>query len=267
MHKDKQRGSALIMLFIAVALFGMLAFAFMQGSRSNLTMMSAEKDKAVATQFQDCENTVQLTVKRLAAKGCRSDLISYNPDGSAVAGGSVDGSCSVFNTNGGGLKACGNYDPTCMLTLNPGQSCAGVVYIGDYYGTRYYTRPYDQGDASWNNGGGLHADTGAWDLQDGMANTNTLLGLADVGAPYQAAQMCRALGPAWFLPARHQLIWLGNNQNVGDLAGTIDLNQQYWSSSQRDLTKAEHVDMHIPPSQGGFWKGDVVRVRCMRGDP
>ncbi len=267
MHKQNQRGSALIMLFIALALFGVLAFAFMQGSRSNLTMMTTEKQKAVATQFQDCENTVQLTMKRLIAKGCRADLISTNPDGSAVVGGAADGSCSLFHNNGGTLRACGNYDTTCMLDLLPGESCAGVIYIGEYNGDRLYTRPYDQGDSSWNNGGGVHTATPAGDLQDGMANTNILVGLADAGAPYGAAILCRALGPAWFLPARHQLLWLGNNQNLGDLAGTIDTGTAYWSSSQRDTNRAELVDMNMPVSQGAFWKADVVHVRCMRGDP
>lgn len=261
-----QRGSAIIMLFIAVALFGLLSFAFLQGSRSNLTMISNERDRAIASQLQDCENTVQLTLKRLGAQGCASNLISLNADGSHVVGGPADGSCSVFHMKGGALKTCGNYDPTCMLALNPGESCAGVIYIGEYNGDRLYTRPYDQGDSAWNNGGGVHTVTPAWDLADGMGNTNALVALADAGAPYGAATICRAMGAAWFLPARHQLLWLGTNQNLGDLAGTIDTSMAYWSSSQRDTNRAELVDMGSV-SQGGFWKADVVHVRCMRGNP
>ena len=79
MHLRKQNGSAIIMLFIAVALFGLLSYAFLQGSGSNLNMITDEGDKAIATQFQDCENTVQLTMKRLRTRG--------SPKSSAVRSG------------------------------------------------------------------------------------------------------------------------------------------------------------------------------------
>ena len=78
---NSQRGSAIIMLFIAVALFGMLAFAFLQGSRSNLDMMTDEAQNAQATQAQDCTNVVDMAEKRLSSRGCTTAMISHNMDG------------------------------------------------------------------------------------------------------------------------------------------------------------------------------------------
>ena len=94
------------MLFIAVALFAALAFALMQGSRNNLNLITGERDRAAATQSQDCTNAIDLAVKRLEARGC-GNKISYQTDGSnPAAGAPVDGSCSVYHANGGATKPC-----------------------------------------------------------------------------------------------------------------------------------------------------------------
>lgn len=105
--RNTERGSVIIMLFIAVALFGLLAFAMLQGSRSNLAMMSSEAQKAEATRAQDCANVIDMAAKRLEARGCGA-LVSYNQDGSnGNAGAPADGSCSIYHSNGGGVKPCG----------------------------------------------------------------------------------------------------------------------------------------------------------------
>jgi hypothetical protein len=104
--REGERGSAIFILFVAVALFGLLSFAMLQGSRSSLTMISDEAQKNQATQTQDCMNTIDMAAKRLAARGC-GGLVSYSEDGSNVnAGAPSDGSCSIYHTNGGGVKPC-----------------------------------------------------------------------------------------------------------------------------------------------------------------
>jgi len=112
MNRTSERGNAIFILFIAVALFGMLAYAFMHGSRGNVSMMTAEKAKAYATESIGYGNDVQMAVKRLQARGCTATQVSFenadydshgwtqydNPNAPA------DESCHVFSVKGGGLK-------------------------------------------------------------------------------------------------------------------------------------------------------------------
>lgn len=105
MAVNRQSGSALLFLFIAVALFAAISYAFMQGSRNNLTMITSEKAKAAATGSQDCSNAVSMAGKRLAMRGCTVAQISSDTTG-AVGAGPTDGSCAIYHPNGGGVKAC-----------------------------------------------------------------------------------------------------------------------------------------------------------------
>lgn len=106
-HSPSQRGSAIIMLFVAVALFGALAYAFMQNSRGSTAMMSDEQAKVYAQQIIAYGNDIKTAIKRLKLRGCTNEQISFentvsgvnytNPNAPATK------SCHVFDTAGGGL--------------------------------------------------------------------------------------------------------------------------------------------------------------------
>lgn len=106
MAVNAERGGAIMFLFIAVALFGALGYAFLQSSRNSTTMMTSEAAKATAYQSQDCSNAVNMATKRLQARGCGA-MISTLADGSNTSPGApTDGSCSIYHPNGGGVKPC-----------------------------------------------------------------------------------------------------------------------------------------------------------------
>jgi hypothetical protein len=106
MNRNSQRGSAIMILFIAVALFGLLAYAFMQGTRTSTGWLKTEADKAAVVTSEDCANSIDMAMKRLKSRGCAA-AISTAPDGSNVLPGApTDGSCSVYHVNGGGVKPC-----------------------------------------------------------------------------------------------------------------------------------------------------------------
>jgi hypothetical protein len=112
MNRSSQRGSAIIMLFIAVVLFGLLAYAFLQGTRGSTNMITGEQTKAAAYQSQDYNNAINLGVKRLKLRGCTDAQISYEtPNGNNInPSAPADKSCHVFQVAGGGVKFQGS-DP------------------------------------------------------------------------------------------------------------------------------------------------------------
>ncbi len=258
--RNTERGSVLIMLFIAVALFGLLAFAFLQGSRNNLSMMTSEAQKAQATQVQDCTNGVDMAERRLQAKGCGA-LVSHNTDGSNTnPGAPSDGSCSIYHSNGGGMKPCAA--PPCDLTtLAIGDECGGYVYAGNV-GGRFYTARTDHGAANWNNGTATYVNTGATSTTGGVANTNTLVAFSGGGQPYQAAVFCRALGAQWYLPSEDEMAMMyANNVAIGAFPPGGTLGDWYWSSTQSSNNHAQAQRNDAAMSLGVF-KNTALRVRC-----
>lgn len=231
---SSQRGSAIIMIFIAVALFGMLAYAFSQGSRTSMGWIEAEKGKATATQDTDCTNATVMALKRLQIKGCGS-LVSYAADGSNIKSGAPsDGSCSLYHPNGGGIKVCGE-SPYCPLTeLNVGEACNDqIVYVGTSpAGGRMYTTRCDYG-MSWDGSscagtripmlfGGAGNTAGANSSTDGKFNTDKYV---DVGPQYEIASYCRGLTIGgytdWYLPAFDEISVFSAQISGFDMGGGI----------------------------------------------
>lgn len=256
------------MLFIAVALFAALAYAFMQGSRSSLTFLEKEQDEAAVTQSQDCTNAINMATKRLEARGCGS-LISSEADGTnSDPNAPSDGSCAIYHPNGGGVKAsCAPAESSDWATLNIGElSSDGVtVYAGTSGGKRIYTTLTDQGFAQWNASG--NGNGGSMSVSDGMANTNSLV--ANPPGTYAAAEMCRAIGPDWYLPATDELILLYTNKDIGELddtfPGEFGAPGAYWTSTD---INGSHIQTY---NFGGYGLGGVnptstYRVRCVRSD-
>lgn len=262
MRKQSENGNALFLILIAVALFAALGFAFTQGSRSNLSWVEAEKNKANATQSQACSQAINSATKRLQLRGCTS--ISTSTDMASI----TNPSCAVFHVAGGGVQACGAgggvEDESCMAGLEIGQTCASVIFIGEDSGTRWYTTLTDQGSFTWNNGGGSNT-TNPTTLDDGKVNTDVLVAQSGAGSPYAAAVACRSLGAAWFLPSRQELQGLNEVKDEGAFASSLS-DDGYWSSTERDLNRAEIVDV-ADGSQGAYPKNSTFAVRCMRREP
>ncbi len=109
MNSSSERGSAIIMLFIALALFAALGFAFMQGSRTSTTMITDQQAKVNAQQLVAYANDVKMAVKRLQLKGCTETQISFqsasapDPTWYENPNSPADKSCHIFEANGGGL--------------------------------------------------------------------------------------------------------------------------------------------------------------------
>lgn len=271
MKRSSQRGSAIMMLFIVVALFGLLAFAFMRSTGTSTGWLKKEQSKAATTNAQDCTNAVNMAIKRLEIRGCGA-LVSYNSDGTnSNAGAPTDGSCSIFHSNGGGVKPCNAsaVAPACstsqLQALSVGQSCGDAIHVGND-GGRLYAARADLGPLTFDNGSGVNIDHNATSTTDGMSNTNILAAAVDAGAPY-AAKSCRSLGAKWYMPSVSEIRLLVQNQNVGELAGTFDSNGEYWTSQE-----ADNGNSAVYQWFGNYWsdngspKTAAKKVRCVRRD-
>lgn len=274
LKKPSQTGSMILLLFVCVALFGALAYAVTQGSRSSVEWLKTEEIKSAATGTADCSNTVNLAFKRLELRGCGS-LISALPDGSnTIPGAPTDGSCSIYHPNGGGARNCSNLampvTDLCVGSPARGTQCAdGSWFIGTgaplgNAGTNYYAAPTDEPGTYMLKTTSTYT-AGADDYSDGVVSTNAMI--AGGPALHPAAQACRARGPQWFLLSVNEL-----NNIMGALpsiAATIGMqNGSYWAgliinnpSFQRGRGSARNFiggGGSVSPAATAF------RVRCFR---
>lgn len=272
MHNSS--GNVVFIIFTAVFLFGLLTFAVTSGNRTGETGLQKNQAELDSSGFRACQTAINAAVKRLRSNnGCKSTEISYetsdganiNPDAPS------NKSCHVFDSNGAGIEPCGTYAVTptndCDLTtLAIGESCGAVLYAGLSGGNRIYTTPDDQSPKSWNNGTSNWVITGVSSLTYGKPNTDTLVGLADIGSPYEAAVACRALGSEWYLPARDEVFTLYTNRAA--IGNFVD-DERYWSSSET-TADAEDKSWTVRFRYGGELddqnKFTSYRFRCVRRD-
>jgi len=288
MNRSSQKGSAIIMLLIAVALFAMVTYAFLQGSRGNVGMMTSEAAKVSGYTSQDCTNSVNMGMKRLKARGCGT-MISMNADGSnSSPGAPSDGSCSLYHPNGGGARPCNvSVTPVAVCTVPAiGDVCPdGSVYAGlsPDGNVRMYTTPNDGPNLPWNNGNTSGTvTTGATSSITGEANTMMIVAMdADTDTPgfqpHQAAQYCADLvahsHDDWYMPSEAEIGVLGDSQQEigGFTSGNgspIGLYQVAWEGGDYWLNH-----MHFWGTSngersltGGEAKAETHQVRCVRKD-
>lgn len=105
-YKDRQHGSALFLILIAVALFGALSYAVSEmlraGGGANI---STEKAAIQANEILDYGRTLRESIQHLRiAEGCSDSEISF--ENQIVAGytNGVNTDCQIFHVDGGGMS-------------------------------------------------------------------------------------------------------------------------------------------------------------------
>lgn len=104
---NHEKGSAILWVLVAVALFAALNFAFNSNSRTSTSLLSDAEAEAYANQIIQYGNEVKSAVKRLQLRGCSDTEISFENDivsGYENPNSPNDGSCNVFDIAGGGMS-------------------------------------------------------------------------------------------------------------------------------------------------------------------
>lgn len=107
LHPGEQRGNALFLILIAVALFAALSYAMTQSGRGGGTV-TKEQAMLEASRLLQYAASLEATVNRLRlANNCSDTQISF--ENSVVAGyvnplSPADKSCNVFHASGGGQE-------------------------------------------------------------------------------------------------------------------------------------------------------------------
>lgn len=267
-------GSMILWLFVAVALFGALSWALAGSSRTSVGLIQGEAGKASATKQADCANSIAMAQKRLALRGCGAS-ISDDPTGANPV--VADGSCSIYHSNGGGVKPCAEAaapppaDP-CTTSVTSGAVCSdGAFYVGSISGTRVYAAATDtSAGIRWKTTATTTA--GTFSANNGVTNTD-LMATAGLAA-HPAAQLCRALGAQWYLPSRLELQAIWTNRSDINLASkgiyTGSATSGYWSSTQHTLFPAPGnataviFNGTITVISSDTAKSNSHRVRCFR---
>jgi hypothetical protein len=120
----------------------------------------------------------------------------------------------------------------------------------------------DLGDFKWAQSSTV--DVPADDMNNGLANTDTLIGLSNADAPYDAAIACRALGEEWYLPALNEIGTIFSNKDKGALANTFP-SVRYWSSTENGTGNARWYSF-TNGGNGHTSKQLPHKVRCVRRD-
>ncbi|HEU4838606.1 MAG TPA: hypothetical protein VFS88_04255 [Micavibrio sp.] len=154
---SKQSGNAIILILIAIFLFGALAATFTRGMRAGQGNLSANQARLAASEIADYFNTADKAMQKLRRRGCSEDNISFmHPEYTSYfyttnqpqiepATTPSDGSCELFESTGGGLNM--NIDPeeyqipyeTLDAHVCPGSECAAKSY---YDNIAFFSSPF-----------------------------------------------------------------------------------------------------------------------------
>lgn len=259
-HVSHDRGNVLFIILMGVILFAALSLAVRQYFRSDGKNASQEVATINAAKQEGYVSLIQNVALRMqTVSGCTT--IDYTPPASQSPTGSK--TCFMFHPDGGNVPYVDYGIDTCTLsgtditTLSSGQTCGGMIFVGYYGGNYLFTNAANNGQMPYK-GNPYNLDTNAESATDGLANTNILMALGG----YAAATSCRSLGEDWYLPARGELQLLASVKNNGALAGTLPLDDFYWSSTQSANHAAERVNMTSGGSGAATKNNSTYYVRC-----
>ncbi|MEM7617798.1 MAG: hypothetical protein AAF244_00310 [Pseudomonadota bacterium] len=110
--KHSQSGSAIMIIFLLVALLAALAFAITQGTRTGQSNLSKQQADLLASDILNYANALRTATRNLQIKGCvfGEGGISFaserfeNPEYYEVPNSFEDNSCDIFHGNGGGVS-------------------------------------------------------------------------------------------------------------------------------------------------------------------
>lgn len=107
MNSSRQSGNVLFIIFIGIALFAALSFAVSRGMRSGGESVSKEKTSLSVNELIQYSNAVSQSIKAIKAlNGCTDTQINFANtiiSGYSNASAPADGSCNIFEQQGGGL--------------------------------------------------------------------------------------------------------------------------------------------------------------------
>ena len=264
-----EKGNVLFIILIAVVLFAALSYAVTMTMRDTGNNTKVEEELIDAAVVEQCIAYVEYGIDKLKLfEGCEMGEINFElPDGSnGNENAPSDGSCDLFSPDGADLSpyafyAQGNFP--CLLNLDIGESCAGIVYAGIDNGSRLYTTPSNTGGPTPWSTGSNYQTTNANNSSNGAVNTDLLVSLtAHTDYPYRAAEKCRALGPQWYLPAENETSTLFNNRL---LIGNFPTDHAYWSSTET-ANHAARDRQFTGGGTGAATKNGGKYVRCVRRD-
>ena len=257
---------------LAVAAFAALTYAVTQATGGGLIDISAEQSDLDTAKQESIQVNIDAALWRLKLiNGCKDNEISYetpsgdnaNPDAPA------DNSCHVYHPAGGGVPYIalggGDEETSCLLDLEIGETCEGVIYAGVSGGNRIYTTPADTGVFTWDDGEDHRIPTSARSTSDGKLNTDTLVSISEgdnISAPFEAAIACRTLGTEWYLPSIDELNTLFDNQiDIGGFPATY-----YWSSTELSDRRVLDKNFSTGDENVNWNKQNTHNVRCVRRD-
>jgi hypothetical protein len=117
MKRRTENGSALVYVFIGIALFGVLMFVFSRSGSQNSNSLTAQQAKTKAVEIMNRSESIAQSVDKLMANGCSITQLNFysshfTQSGTTNASAPSDGSCDVYSPSGGKLKWEGCPDST-----------------------------------------------------------------------------------------------------------------------------------------------------------
>jgi hypothetical protein len=102
-----QRGNVLFYILIAIALLAALTYAVAQSSRGNVSQLSAEKGRLLATEIIEYSNIMASAVAQLKLRGVKESELCFDDAGwgnnDYDHAGCADSLHKIFHPQGGGL--------------------------------------------------------------------------------------------------------------------------------------------------------------------
>lgn len=154
--RSSQAGNAIVIILIAVFLFGALAAVFMRGAKTGQGNLTTQQAKLAAQEILDFYNSLERAANKLRSKGCSENDISFaNPNDAGAfitynhpSTAPSDNSCHIFDPAGANLLMGMDWEkyqisrdqiPT-VPEDNYGQSymrigIAGIIGVGTDAGT------------------------------------------------------------------------------------------------------------------------------------